>query len=83
MSKVTLELESWEALMILDPIQLAALDDQAVAAKSTGEKREHASVRAQVRQRIATSLLDQVIPETAFEQMRREHQRDEIELGMA
>lgn len=56
--KIMLELEPHEAMLLLDPIQGAALDDQRIAAKAKGEKADHASMRAQVRQRVATQILD-------------------------
>lgn len=56
--KITLELEHHEALLILDPIQLAALEDQKAAAKGD----DHACVRASVRQRIAVRIVDQLDP---------------------
>jgi hypothetical protein len=61
--KVTLELEHHEALMILDPIQEGALEDQKTAARAKDDTGEYASIRAQVRQRIATEIVDQLFPE--------------------
>jgi hypothetical protein len=80
MREITITLSAPEAHMILDPIQQSAQDDQIVAAKSKDEgEREWRSIRAQVRQRVATAIVDQLIPQ---EDPERVVFREEYELGM-
>lgn len=75
---IRIELETWEALAILDPIQASATDELKRAARLTGEDAEYASIRAQVRQRIASQIADAVLGPDP----RRVILEEEIALGM-
>lgn len=60
---MNIELEFHEALALLDPIQDGAASDRIAAAKEKdADRREFFSMRAQVRERIATTLADQMFP---------------------
>lgn len=64
MSKITIELDAMEAMMILAPIQDRALTAQANAARWTGPEQEVASIAAAVFGRVAARLADALYPDT-------------------
>lgn len=84
MREITLTLTSAEAHMILDPLIHGALDDGAKAAKAKDDgEREWHEIRAGVRQRIATAIVDALIEEpTRLDRIGREEFAAEMEFGL-
>ena len=62
MNKITLELETHEAIIVLGRITDAALSASELAAKSSGEEHEILDLNARVLSRVQTRLTDAIYP---------------------